>query len=949
MIQFREGQTVRVRGTRSLVIHVAPSTTDPEIARLDLRVISGERPGATFSVISPIDTVVADDAPPLDLAKLTPFRVWERFHDAFRFELAPPPRALSARPQARITIEEYQRVPAARALLVPRPRILIADDVGLGKTIEAGLAYLELATRRRARRVLIVAPASICKQWRSELLEKFGIEFDIFNRDEIEAVRRSSEVGTNPFTLRQRVIISLDLAKMDATFGELRGTTWDLAIIDEAHHVAMSDESDVTQNRRFAEWLATASQGLFLLSATPHDGSDATFASLIRLLEPRLVPPGALLQRSAIDPYIVRRLKRDIRSVDGSPRFVPRQPVEAVPVTLTPPERALHDDVIGAIALLREAAAGKKGEEKVRIEFLATIIRKRLASSRAALVRTIENRRAKVGQNLSALQTRRDLLRRARAGETLDEAEEAQLELDLHASVAAEQQRVGRARKRAEDERDLFEELERSVAALADSPESKVEILIGALKAIWAEDPHENVLIFSEYRDTVESLAASLRGQFGKAVIALHGESEDREAALARFSREGKIVLIATDFASEGLNLQVRCHTLIHYDLPWNPNRLEQRNGRVDRYGQQKAPRIKYLYSAQTYDGELLNILVKKIERQIDAIGSVGDVLGAFQPRRLDEIFSRSELTMSLPLRAEAEARIQDLIDSAVAPPSLKQIETQAVPVVTERRPDIGKFVAGAIMQCGGNAAIEEHELIVRSRPPTWREEDLRPRYALPGSQSDAPLLTEASAIFRSAVSAVRELRYDTKGDPRVAAVVRTGVAGPTLVATFVLALRSRDNEIVERLTAYAVSEAGEVSDGALLLRTSDAPEPNNLGTVARESFEHWWSGAIARCADHARVETGRWREALANERTDLAVRAKRQLGDWFAAECRRAREDAGLTALALPIADPPRVARKIKELEDQHNRQQAALEAFAEIDVAEAESVGVLLIVPAA
>lgn len=948
MIQFREGQTVRVRGTRSLVTHVAPSTTDPEIARLDLRVISGELPGATFSVISPIDTVITDDPPPLNLANLTPFRVWERFHDAFRFELAPPPRALSARPQARITIEEYQRVPAARALLVPRPRILIADDVGLGKTIEAGLAYLELATRRRARRVLIVAPASICKQWRSELLEKFGIEFDIFNRDEIEKVRRSSEVGTNPFTLRQRVIISLDLAKMDATFSELRGTTWDLAIIDEAHHVAMSDDSDVTQNRRFAEWLANASQGLFLLSATPHDGSDATFASLIRLLEPRLVPPGALLQRSAIDPFIVRRLKRDIRSADGTPRFVARLPVEAVPVTLTSPERALHDDVIGAIALLRETAAGKKGEEKVRIEFLATIIRKRLASSRDALARTVENRRAKVGSNLSALQTRRDLLRRARAGETLDESEQAQLELDLHASVAAEQQRVGRARKRAEDERDLFEELERSIAALAESPESKVNALLAALKEIWSQDPHENILIFSEYRDTVESLSASLGVHFGKAVIALHGESEDRETALARFSRDSGIILIATDFASEGLNLQARCHTLIHYDLPWNPNRLEQRNGRIDRYGQQKPPCIKYLYSAQTYDGELLNILVKKIERQIDAIGSVGDVLGAFQPRRLDDIFSRSERTMSLPLRVEAEARIDDIINSAIAPPSLKQIETQAAPVPTERRPDLGKFVAGAIVQCDGNASIEEQELVVRSRPPAWREEDLRPRYALPGSQSDAPLLTESSAIFRSAVSAIRELRYDTKNDPRVAAVVRTDVSIPTLVATFVLALRSRDNEIVERLTAYTVTEHGEVSDGAPLLEISNAPEPKRFAAMAKDQFEQWWTGAIARCTDHARLETARWRDALANERADLSSRAKRQLGDWFAAECRRAREEAGLTALALPVADPPRVARKIKELEEQHNRQQAALEAFAEITSAEAESVGVLLIVPA-
>lgn len=949
MIRFHEGQTVRVRGTRSLVTHVAPSTIDPEIARLDLRVLTGERPGAAFSVVVPIDTVFSEEPPPLDLARLTPYRIWERFHDAFRFELAPPPKALSARPQARITIEDYQRVPAARALLVPRPRILIADDVGLGKTIEAGLAYLELATRRRARRVLIVAPASICKQWRAELLEKFGIEFDVFDRDAIDAVRRSSEVGANPFSLRQRVIISLDLAKMDATFAELRGSSWDLAIIDEAHHVALSDDSDVTQNRRFAEWLASATHGLFLLSATPHDGSDATFASLVRLLEPRLVPPGAPLQRSAIDPYIVRRLKRHVRSADGSPRFVARKPVQPIAVRLSPQERALHDDVLGAIALLKETAGTKKGEERVRIEFLATIIRKRLASSRAALARTIEKRRIKVDLNLGALQTRRDLLRRARAGDVLDEVEEAQLELDLHASVAAEQLRVGRARKRTEDERDLFAELERSIAQLADKPESKVDVLVDLLRNIWRDEPGENILVFSEYRDTVDSLSAALTAHFGAAVMALHGDSDDREAALARFTRDTGLVLIATDFASEGLNLQARCHTLVHYDLPWNPNRLEQRNGRIDRYGQQKPSAIHYLYSAETYDGELLNILVAKVERQIDAIGSVGDVLGAFQPRRLDAIFNRTERTMSAPLRVEAEQRIQAIIDSAVAPPALEGIETQAAAIVTESRPDLARFVAGAVVQCGGEASVENGELVVRRRPPAWREEDLRPRYALPDSTSAAPLLTESSAIFRSAVGAVRELRYDRRDDPRVAAVVRTDASEPTVVATFVLALRTRDNEIVERLVGYAVPESGDAQDAGTLDGPSNSPEPSNLGALARTRFEAWWASALARCAERARADTQQWRAALSAERGDFAGRAKRQLSDWFAAECRRVREEAGLAVLALPIADPPRVQRKIVIFEQEHNRQRDALDAFADVTAGDAEPVGVLLVLPPA
>lgn len=242
---------------------------------------------------------------PSSLERITPYVRWARFHDAYRFELAPPPGALLALPQARIRIEAFQRVPAQCALALPRPRLLVADDVGLGKTVEAGLVYLELAARRRAGRVLVVAPASICRQWRTELLDKFGIEFDVFTRDRIEEVRRASDLGGNPFTLRPRVIVSLDLAKMDAPFAELRASTWDLAIVDEAHHVALGEDAEPTRNRRFAEWLAKATRGLLLLSATPHDGSDATFASLLRLLEQRIVPPGAALQRAVINPYIV--------------------------------------------------------------------------------------------------------------------------------------------------------------------------------------------------------------------------------------------------------------------------------------------------------------------------------------------------------------------------------------------------------------------------------------------------------------------------------------------------------------------------------------------------------------------------------------------------------------------------------------------------------------------
>jgi len=950
VIQFREGQTVRVRGTRSVVTRVAPSLVDPETARLDLRVITGERPGSQFSVIVPIERIEPEAVDPMSLERITSYGRWARFHDAYRLELAPPPGTLFATPQARIAIEEYQRVPAQSALALPRPRLLIADDVGLGKTIEAGLVYLELAARRRARRVIVVAPASICRQWRAELLEKFGIKFDLFTRDRIEEVRRMSDLGANPFTLRPRVIVSLDLAKMDAAFAELRASTWDLAIVDEAHHVALGDDAEPTRNRRFAEWLANATRGLLLLSATPHDGNDATFASLLRLLEQRIVPSGAALQRGAIDPYIVRRLKRDVMKADRrTPLFVPREPVLPLPVRLGPGELALNEAVMNAIRDLREIAKSTSADERVRVEFLATIVRKRLASSRAALAQTIANRRAKVDRNLGVLATRRDLLRRARAGEPLEDDEQAQLELDLHAaSIVAAQQRTARARRRGETEADLFDALETSLAALRDVAESKVGVLLKHLRYVWSDDPSENVIVFTEYRDTAESIALTLRAAFNESVLLLHSEVNDREAILARFVAGERLVLVATDVASEGLNLQHRCRTMVHYDLPWNPNRLEQRNGRIDRYGQRRSPRIAYLYSADTYDGELLAILVRKIERQISALGSVGDVLGALQPKRLDELFNRADDTMTPDLRREAESRIDDVLASAVAPPALRDISTQRPQPRFLERPELGAFVVGAVRQCGGEATSDGREVRVERLPLGWRSDDVAARHALPGGPNDLPLLTERTPLTSAAVNAMRELRYDRRQDPRVAAVVRRDVTQPTVVGTFIASIRASEGDLVECLIAYAAVRGGDAFEAAALVDASDAREPAELATQARSTFTEWWHDALGRARDAAIHEAALWHAETAHSHAESARRGRAQLSDWFAAEARVIREEGGMAGFGFAADESPVVKRKIAALEAEYARQRAALDAYADLAAPVVEPLGALLVVPA-
>ena len=208
-----------------------------------------------------------------------------------------------------------------RALELPRPRLLIADDVGLGKTIEAGLILRELNARRRAARILIVCPASIIEQWQTELASKFGFEFKIFDSDGVAEARRSLEAGSNPWCAEPRVIASVDFIKRrEGAFRELSASRWDVIIIDEAHHLASGGNDDeLTDRFRLARWLAAENTGaLLLLTATPHDGYDQNFASLLSLLEPSLIIPGRILKFDHYGRHMVRRLKRHVRMPDGT-------------------------------------------------------------------------------------------------------------------------------------------------------------------------------------------------------------------------------------------------------------------------------------------------------------------------------------------------------------------------------------------------------------------------------------------------------------------------------------------------------------------------------------------------------------------------------------------------------------------------------------------------------
>ena len=497
--EFQAGTTVRVRGGRFMVLSadLIGQTNGGPIKRLRLRGLDEPFRNEEICVLHPIEEVEPDDIPELDLAHPGRLARFQLLMDSSRLGLAPGDDRLVSSTRSRIEFEPYQQIPALRALELPRPRLLIADDVGLGKTIEAGLILRELNARRRAARILIVCPASIIEQWQTELSSKFGFQFKIFDSDGVAETRRSLEVGTNPWSAEPRVIASVDFIKRrEGAFRELSASRWDVIIIDEAHHLASGNDDEMTDRFRLARWLATENTGaLLLLTATPHDGYDENFKALLSLLEPSIIVPGRDLKYDQYRRHMVRRLKRHVRLQDGSPKFVEREPVQALGVTLRAEEAALQQAVSEEAANLDLLADKAIRADRESIRLVATILRKRAASSLTALRKTVAQRKVNIGQTIGEVEVRRDHLRALRRGEAIPEEAQARLELDLYRSYLSTMQRTGRELRRLKDEVEGLDQLEQLILDCGAAPEAKLVTLESWLKTIHSGHPDEKVIV----------------------------------------------------------------------------------------------------------------------------------------------------------------------------------------------------------------------------------------------------------------------------------------------------------------------------------------------------------------------------------------------------------------------------------------------------------------------
>jgi superfamily II DNA or RNA helicase len=484
----------------------------------------------------------------------------------------------------------FQHLPVERALAQDRVRLLVADDVGLGKTLEAGLITSELALRGRADRILVVTTRAMLTQFQKEFWTRFSIPLIRLDSAAIRRMRNRIPAHYNVFDQFDRSIVSIDTLKRDAQIRDaIKHSYWDLVIIDEAHNAAARKASTGSNSQRaeLARILSQRTDSLLLLTATPHDGSQESFASLITMLDPTRVPDPDRLHRSDTEDLVVRRFRSSPEVVHDIGREIPERELFRRNFPLSPEEEQAYRSIAELhLDLDEEAGRGRA------IDLFRTTIAKAIFSSPMACLETLERR-----------------IRGIEAGTS----------------------------RGTDADRDRLRALADQVAAIDTGAFTKYQDLLRLLREMrWTgRSPRDRLLIFSERIATVSWLADRLREDLNLSpdqVARVDGGSVEADVrtqeVIEDFGQERSPlrILIASDMASEGLNLHFQCHRLIHFDLPWSLLRFQQRNGRIDRYGQDRPPQISYFVGESTHPKvRQMWVLEKLVEKDVAAQKGVGD------------------------------------------------------------------------------------------------------------------------------------------------------------------------------------------------------------------------------------------------------------------------------------------------------------------------------------
>lgn len=595
------------------------------------------------SVIYPFTEIKKLDSPIESATKLKFEPSWklDLYTDALRFKHAYLYDPLFSLSTTRIDALPHQ-VEAVYDRILPahEQRFLVADDTGLGKTIMSGMVIKELNARERANRVLIVAPAPLTRQWVRELRELFDLTFTRYDSGFIKTLRSSMSPDGDPWSSYNWVVTSLDLIKKEELRTELGKTKWDLVIFDEAHRCKAykyGGKIERTDRYKVATKLSDydCSDNVLLLTATPHDGNPYPFYALLQLLDPYIAQDEYNIDPKRRQNIVIRRMKESCTDWRGNPLF-PDRTVKSIPVKYPEdgPELRFYDSLTNYVTYHYNRS---KGDQKKRaVGFAMVILQKRMVSSLYAITKSLENRVERLEEALRKREEAEEALKDF-PNEFLDEYDQDYEDLEDERREEIEDHLLALTTAKNPKEMELeIGQLKGLLREARDIPkDTKAEEFLKFVKGVFDNDPNEKILVFTEYKDTLIYLAGDdkrVKGilqEAGYKVARIHGsmDMEARERAEDEFRNEAQ-VLVATDAAGFGLNFQF-AHIMVNYELPWNPNRLEQRMGRLHRYGQRRDVFIHNLLIENTREGLIFERLMDKIGLIRHELGDrVYDVLG---------------------------------------------------------------------------------------------------------------------------------------------------------------------------------------------------------------------------------------------------------------------------------------------------------------------------------
>jgi len=937
------GQVVTVVSSELLDADVAHVIVRDQAGTLSERYVTAEQ-ASTLQVASDSDGMPPFDADPAE------FRLAA---EALRIRYA----ALYD-PMVAVNSSDVQPLPhqieAVYGKLLPQVplRYVLADDPGAGKTIMAGLYIKELILRDACERAIIAAPGSLVDQWQAELSTKFDLHFEVLTRALIDEAQ-----GHNVFARHPLLIVRMDqVSRDDGLMEQLADISWDVAVVDEAHRMSAhywGNDLKTTKRYKLGQVLSETAQNFLMMTATPHAGKEEDFQLFMQLLDPDRFEGQYRegVHRTDTTGLMIRRTKEELLTFDGKHLF-PERRAETVAYQLSDAEQDLYEHVtdyvrtqMGKAEQIARSGDKKRGNT---IGFALTILQRRLASSPEAILRSLERRRDRLGKRLGELRSLADLPQASPGEQALGRHLEGMQIADDHLPDfdGDELDDIDDIDSDVtDDERARFDAQVEQVMDLATAAQTveelKVEIgvletLVDEAKQVRSQDEDrkwvelrsilENhvlipdvtglprkIIIFTEHRDTLTYLQQKIGAILGgDSVVTIHGgmNREARQYAQVQFTSEPRVtVLLATDAAGEGLNLQ-RAHLMVNYDLPWNPNRIEQRFGRIHRIGQREVCHLWNMVADQTREGDVFQMLLRKIDAQAEAYhGNLFNVLGerdAFDNKPLRDLMIEAIKYGDQP---EVRAHLEQVIDTACSVEAAKlanerMLNPEMYPgldideirrmreAALERKLQPGyiqRFFTLAFTRLGGMIRERETGRYQVSRIPQRLRDQARRANRWQQLPAEYERVTfEPANVSRDSYP---DATLIAPGHPLLDAVIDVTIAdlGGSLARGAVFIDR-RDQPIPAPSLLYAVDEKITNTDGATLdhhfdyvqlapdgrwqvtvappYLDYDPPTPAETGTVAQILTQPWVAEN-----NEAAVKLWAYREGLQPRRAELAQR----------------------------------------------------------------------------